>query len=159
VGGGPLAKELKRRAESLGIAERIEWRGALTQSELIKEYRAADLFALASRIASDGDRDGLPNVLMEAQTQGLPCVATRVSAIHELIEDGVTGLLVPQESPDQLAAAIESLLRDPGIRYKLGEAGRRRVATRFGLDANIAVLAAKFGLVPDGTSGPAKPVD
>jgi glycosyltransferase involved in cell wall biosynthesis len=159
VGGGPLAKALKRRAESLGIAERIEWRGALTQSELIKEYRAADLFALASRIASDGDRDGLPNVLMEAQTQGLPCVATRVSAIHELIEHGVTGLLVPQESPDQLAAAIESLLMDPGMRFRLGEAGRQRVAMRFGLDANIAVLAAKFGLVPDGTSGRAESVD
>lgn len=146
VGGGPLGRDLKKRAEALGISARVEWRGALTQSELIKEYRAADLFVLASRIASDGDRDGLPNVLMEAQTQALPCVATRVSAIHELIEDGVTGMLVPQESPGQLAEAIASLLADPALRSRLGEAGRQRVTTRFGMDANIAVLAAKFGL-------------
>jgi glycosyltransferase involved in cell wall biosynthesis len=146
VGGGPLAGELKRRAETLGVAGRIEWRGAMTQSELIGEYRAADLFALASRIAHDGDRDGLPNVLMEAQTQGLPCVATRVSAIHELIEHDVTGLLVAPESPQELAAALGALMRDPALRRRLGEAGRHRVAARFGMDANIARLAEKFGL-------------
>ena len=63
-----------------------QWRGARTQVELLAEYRAADLFALASRVARDGDRDGLPNVLVEAQSQGLACVATRVSGIPELIE-------------------------------------------------------------------------
>ncbi|MBS0337929.1 MAG: glycosyltransferase family 4 protein [Proteobacteria bacterium] len=146
VGGGPLAKDLKRRAEALGVSERIEWRGAMTQSELIGEYRSADLFALASRIAHDGDRDGLPNVLMEAQTQGLPCVATRVSAIHELIEHDVTGLLVAPESPQELAAALGALMGNPALRRRLGEAGRQRVAARFGMDANIARLAQKFGL-------------
>ena len=153
VGGGPLRKEMMRRAETLGIADRVEWRGAMTQSELIKEYREADLFVLASRIAGDGDRDGLPNVLMEAQTQGLPCVATRVSAIHELIEHEVTGLLVPPEAPEPLAAAIEALMTDPALRSRLGEAGRQRVTTAFGMDANIATLATKFGLVPGGSGG------
>ena len=153
VGGGPLRKEMMGRAEALGIADRVEWRGAMTQSELIKEYRGADLFVLASRIAGDGDRDGLPNVLMEAQTQGLPCVATRVSASHELIEHEVTGLLVPPEAPGPLAAAIEALMTDPALRSRLGEAGRQRVTTAFGMDANIATLAAKFGLVPDGSGG------
>ena len=153
VGGGPLRKEMMRRAEALGIADRVEWRGAMTQSELIKEYREADLFVLASRIAGDGDRDGLPNVLMEAQTQGLPCVATRVSAIHELIEHEVTGLLVPPEAPEPLAAAIEALMTDPALRSRLGEAGRQRVTTAFGMDANIATLATKFGLVPGGSGG------
>src|SRR6185436_1015442 len=86
AGGGPLKATLQRRARALGIAERITWRGALPQDELLHEYRAADLFVLACRIARDGDRDGLPNVLMEAQSQSLACVATRVAAIPELIE-------------------------------------------------------------------------
>ncbi len=146
VGGGPLDRKLRRLAESLGIASRVEWRGSMTQTELLDEYRAADIFALASRVAADGDRDGLPNVLMEAQTQGLPCVATQVSAIPELIEHGVTGLLVPPDSPDALAAAIHELIRDPALRQALGSAGQMRMANMFSMNANIGKLARKFGL-------------
>ena len=146
AGGGPLTGKLERQARALGIAERIEWRGARTQSELLAEYRAADLFALASRVARDGDRDGLPNVLAEAQSQGLACVASRVSGIPEFIEHGATGLLVAPEAPQELAQALAALIRDPARRRALGEAGRRRVAERFGLESNIASLARKFGL-------------
>lgn len=146
VGGGPLGTALKKRADALGIGGRVEWRGAMTQTELITEYRAADIFALASRIAHDGDRDGLPNVLMEAQAQGLPCIATRVSAIPELIEHDRTGLLVAPESPGELATAIGSLVSRPELRNTLGEAGRARVVAEFGMDANISRLAGKFGL-------------
>lgn len=146
VGGGPLGKDLRRRAERLGIASRIEWRGAMTQTELLEEYRAADVFALASKVARDGDRDGLPNVLMEAQAQGLPCVATDVSAIHELIVPEVTGLLVAPESPGALAKALHTLIVDPGKRRALGNAGRVKISAEFGLEGNIAKLAAKFGL-------------
>lgn len=146
AGGGPLKDRLERRARALGIAARIEWRGARTQVELLAEYRAADLFALASRVARDGDRDGLPNVLAEAQSQGLACVATRVSGIPELIEHDATGLLVAPEAPDELARALESLILDPALRRALGEAGRHRVTEKFGLDANVARLARRFGL-------------
>lgn len=146
AGGGPLRDKLERRARALGVAARIEWRGARTQTELLADYRAADLFALASRVARDGDRDGLPNVLAEAQSQGLACVATRVSGIPELIEDGATGLLVAPESADELALALAALIADPARRRRLGEAGRRRVAQAFGLEANIARLARRFGL-------------
>jgi len=146
VGGGPLSRALERHARSLGIAERVAWRGALPQDELLREYRAADVFALASRVAADGDRDGLPNVLMEAQSQAIPCVATTLSGIGELIENGVTGLLVAPESPDALAKALASLIRDPARRRAIGEAGRARIASRFGLDSNIERLAEKFGL-------------
>ena len=146
VGGGPLHEALALRAASLGIADRITWRGAMTQDQLLVEYGAADMFALASRIAHDGDRDGLPNVLMEAQSQGLPCVASNVSAIHELIDDGVTGVLVEPESPSALARALEALIADPARRRVLGEAGRARVAARFGMQSNLARLAGKFGL-------------
>jgi glycosyltransferase involved in cell wall biosynthesis len=148
AGGGPLRAKLERRARSLGIEARVSWRGARTQTELLAEYRAADLFALASRVARDGDRDGLPNVLAEAQSQGLPCIATRVSGIPELIEDGATGLLVAPETPEDLARALAGLIRDPARRRALGEAGRRRVQERFGLQGNIARLARRFGLQP-----------
>jgi glycosyltransferase involved in cell wall biosynthesis len=146
AGGGPLRRPLAQRAQALGIAARVQWRGARTQAELLAEYRAADLFALASRVARDGDRDGLPNVLAEAQSQGLACVATRVSGIPELVEDGRTGLLVEPESPGAFAAALEALIADPARRRALGEAGRRRVRERFGLEQNIGQLARRFGL-------------
>ncbi len=146
AGGGPLREKLAQLARRLGIADRVEWRGARTQVELLAEYRAADLFALASRVARDGDRDGLPNVLAEAQSQGLACVATNVSGIPELIEDGSTGLLVAPESPEAFARALALLIADPVRRRALGAAGRQRVQERFGLDANIQRLARKFSL-------------
>jgi len=146
AGGGPLKSRLQRRARALGIGARVAWRGARTQVELLAEYRAADLFALASRVARDGDRDGLPNVLAEAQSQGLACVATNVSGIPELVEAGRTGLLVAPESAAELARALEKLITDPALRRALGEAGRRRVTEKFGLEANVARLARKFGL-------------
>ncbi|MBC7802656.1 MAG: glycosyltransferase family 4 protein, partial [Candidatus Parcubacteria bacterium] len=148
AGSGPLKDSLARRADALGIAERIQWRGARTQEELLAEYRAADLFALASRVAQDGDRDGLPNVLAEAQSQGLACVATRVSGIPELIEDGRTGVLVEPESPAELAQALAALIADPVRRRELGAAGRHRVRAEFGLEENIERLARRFGLSP-----------
>jgi glycosyltransferase involved in cell wall biosynthesis len=149
VGGGPLARSLKRQAERLGIAGRIAWRGPLTQERLLEEYRAADLFALASRVARDGDRDGLPNVLAEAQSQGLACVATRVSAIPELVRDGVTGVLVAESDAAALATAIEGLIADPARRRALGAAGQVRVRAEFGIERNLERLAAKFGLAAE----------
>ncbi len=146
VGGGPLGGALRKRAAKLGIAERIRWLGALPQDELIQQYRRADLFALACRIADDGDRDGLPNVLMEAQSQGLACVATDVSAIRELIEDGINGALVPAQRPKQFAQALERLMRDPAVRRTMGLAGQARVVSQFGMQPNIERLAQKFGL-------------
>jgi len=148
VGGGPLRKALERQAAALGLGDRIQWRGAMAQGELLTLYQSSDLFALASRIAQDGDRDGLPNVLMEAQSQAVPVVATDVSAIHELIIDGETGVLVPPQDPQALARALQALMRDPARRRMLAEAGRLRVIAKFGLQGNLDRLAARFGLPP-----------
>ena len=153
VGGGPLKARMQRRAQRLGIAQRIVWRGALAQEQVLAEYRAADLFALACRVARDGDRDGLPNVLAEAQSQGLACVATRVSAIGELIGDGATGVLVQENDVAALAAALEALIRSPERRRALGEAGQARVRAGFTLEANFERLAARFGLAPAAEAG------
>ncbi|MCA8967167.1 MAG: glycosyltransferase family 4 protein [Planctomycetes bacterium] len=146
VGGGALGDDLKRLAERLGIAARIEWRGARAQAEVLAAYAWADCFALACREAGDGDRDGLPNVLMEAQSQGLACLSTRFSAVPELIDDGETGLLVESRDIAALAAALERLARDPALRERLGRAGCARVCGQFSLDTGIGELARRFGL-------------
>lgn len=144
IGGGELRDTLRAQAERLGIADRVEWFGALSQGEVIEKYREADLFALASRVGDDGDRDGLPNVLMEAQSQGLACVATDVSAIPELIADGETGVLVPSEDADALSAAIADLAQNPERRLSLGRNGEARVRGTFSFAAGVDRLIAKF---------------
>ena len=146
VGGGPLRSDMKRKAQALGIADRVAWRGPLAQRELLEVYRNSDVFALASRVARDGDRDGLPNVLMEAQSQGLACVATRVSAIGELIRDGVSGLLVGENDAAALAAALAALIASPARRHALGAAGEARVRAHFALESNLDRLAQRFGI-------------
>jgi glycosyltransferase involved in cell wall biosynthesis len=148
IGGGTLAGKLKEQAAQLGIAGRIEWRGARPQPEVLAAYREADLFALAAKTAPDGDRDGLPNVLVEAQSQRLACVSTRLSGIPELIEDGATGVLVPPGDPSALAAALARLIGDPALRARLGAAGEARVRTMFDVEIAIAGLARRFGLEP-----------
>jgi glycosyltransferase involved in cell wall biosynthesis len=144
VGGGPLLAELQAEALRLGIADRITWRGPLAQDQVIHAYAAADLFVLASRIAPDGDRDGLPNVLLEAGAMELALVATRVAAVPELIEDGVNGRLVPPDDPGALAAALAALIADPAARLRLGKAARVRVLERFAMAPGVDLLAARL---------------
>ena len=130
----------------VGLSARITWFGARRHQEVLETYRAADLFVLASRIAKDSDRDGLPNVLMEAQSQGLACISTTVSGIPELIVHGTTGVLVPPDDPAALAGAIERLIRSPDRRASLGSAGMRMVYDRFSFDRAIDRLAERFGV-------------
>ena len=146
IGGGALAKRLQRQARRRGLEQRIEWRGARSQPEVLAAYREADLFVLAAKIGRDSDRDGLPNVLMEAQSQRLACVATQLPGIGELIEDGRTGVLVPPDNSRALAASLEALIRDPAQRIRFGAAGEERVRREFDMTSGIAVLAALFDL-------------
>jgi glycosyltransferase involved in cell wall biosynthesis len=112
-------------------------------------YADADLFVLASRVARDGDRDGLPNVLMEAQSQRLACVSTHVSAIPELIRDGETGLLVAPGDIDGLARAMGRVICDPQLRMRLAKAGERRVRAEFCFVSGLDRLAEKLNGVLD----------
>ena len=146
VGDGPLSGALKRQARALGLEARIDWLDPQPQGEVLRRYREADLFVLASRIAPDGDRDGLPNVLMEAQSQRLPVLATAAAAIPELVIDSETGLLVPPAAPPLLAAALDRLIGDPLLRFRLGEAGFARVRRDFDRERGLALLADRFGL-------------
>ncbi|MEP7207246.1 MAG: glycosyltransferase [Casimicrobiaceae bacterium] len=150
VGGGPLIDDLQALARTLGIATQITWRGAQAHDAVLAAYRDADLFVLPCRVSSDGDRDGLPNVLMEAQSQRLACVSTRISGIPELIEDGVTGVLVAPRDPVMLARALAEVVADAGLRARLGAAGFARVTQRFALDAGADRLKARFAAALSG---------
>jgi glycosyltransferase involved in cell wall biosynthesis len=144
IGGGPLLRELDAKARALGLADRIAWRGPLPQADVLDAYRGADLFVLPCRVSDDGDRDGLPNVLLEAQSQKLACVSTRISGIPELIDDGVTGILIPPRSPDAVAEALARLIADPALRRRLGDAGFARTTREFSVDAGADRLAERF---------------
>ncbi|NBB71178.1 MAG: glycosyltransferase [Alphaproteobacteria bacterium] len=146
IGGGDAAP-LEALADELGIAERARFLGPRPAGEVWAAYRRADVFALASRIAPDGDRDGLPNVLMEAASQEVAVVATTVGAIPELIQDEVHGLLVPPDDPDAFATALGRLVAEPELRRRLARAGGVRVRRRFDREAGIDRLAA---LLTDG---------
>lgn len=139
IGGGGSGDALKVRAEALGIARRITWRGACDQPEVIEAMRQSDVFVLPSRIASDGDRDGLPNVLMEAASQKLCILSTPVSAIPEFIDDGIHGVL-SSDAPEALVRAIEELAGDPGRRRQMAEAAYVRLTSDFLMDPGIAKL-------------------
>jgi len=144
IGGGPLLEDMKSLAETLQIAKFVTWQGSAPQEQVLEAYRAADIFVLASCIADDGDRDGLPNVLMEAQSQKLAVVATSLAGIAELVVPGETGLLVPPNAPENLSGALLRLLRDPALRARLAEAGYQRVRQEFALERGIDDLERRF---------------
>ena len=139
IGGGALDAQMRARAQAAGIAARITWRGPCDQPEVIAAMRQSDLFVLPSRIAKDGDRDGLPNVLMEAASQKLPILSTPVSAIPEFIDDGTHGLL-RRDDPATLATAITDFAADPALAPRLSEAAYARLLADFTMSPGIAHL-------------------
>ncbi len=148
IGAGDLVKDLKNQAKTLGLEDRLEdrleWRGALPQTDVLEQYRNSDIFVLPCRIAKNGDRDGLPNVIVEAQSQRLPVISTTISGVPELVDDGKNGLLVEQNDPQQLSAAIEKLLTNPGLRHDMGVAGEKRVRGDFDHITSINYLGNLF---------------
>jgi glycosyltransferase involved in cell wall biosynthesis len=137
VGYGPEEPALRALARARGLEGRVDWAGPLDHPAVRLRYRQSDLFVLAPRVSRSGDRDGLPNVVVEALSQGLPVVATRAAALAEIVEDGVNGRLVPSEDPGALAAALESLVADPAARRRLGAGGIRSVAGGWDVEASV----------------------
>lgn len=143
IGGGTLKDQMRQRAIDRGVSDRITWRGACDQPEVIEAMRAADLFVLPSRVASDGDRDGLPNVLMEAASQKLPILSTPVSAIPEFIDTDVHGIL-SDDDPSALALEIERFASDPTLGPRLANSAYDRLTKDFLMAPGIAQLAARL---------------
>jgi glycosyltransferase involved in cell wall biosynthesis len=142
IGGGELLRTLQAQATSLGIADRIFWAGAQAQGAVIAALREADLFVLPSKQAGDGDRDGLPNVVMEAASQGLAVVATDFAGIPEFVRQGVEGLLVPPGDVAALAGALAELATAPERRLALGQAAFARLTDDFSAQAGLTRIHA-----------------
>ncbi|WP_425044580.1 glycosyltransferase family 4 protein [Primorskyibacter sp. S87] len=143
IGGGELKSAFSAKAEDAGLSDRISWLGACDQPEVIDAMRKADLFVLPSRIASDGDRDGLPNVLMEAASQKLPILSTPVAAIPEFIETGSHGLLSKDE-PAALADAIALMARNPVVAADMADAAYARLVREFTMPPGIKRLSQRL---------------
>jgi len=144
VGNGPRQSTLQVRIDEHGLQDRVSLLGAKTQTEVKELYRQSDIFVLACVVARSGDRDGMPNVLLEAMAMQLPVVTTPVTGIPELVLDGETGLLVPERDVHALTQAIERLINDTPLRHKLGQQGRQAVLAGFDIHQTAAQMAAVF---------------
>jgi glycosyltransferase involved in cell wall biosynthesis len=143
VGEGPLRGELTARIAELDLRSRVRLLGGLPHEAVVEKYRETAVFVLPCVTGPDGDRDGIPNVILEAMAMGLPVVSTRHSGIPEAVEDGRTGLLVPPGDPPAIATAIAQLLEDGSLRERLGSRGRVRVTEVFDIDVNARALLAE----------------
>jgi glycosyltransferase involved in cell wall biosynthesis len=149
VGGGELLNSLKRQAEEAGIASKVQFLGSKAQPDIIALLQEADLFVLPSKEAKSGDRDGLPNVIMEAASQGLAIVATDFAGIPEFIRSGTEGELVPPGNWETLSNALNLLARDPERRTGLGSAAFARLRRDFSMEGGIDILEMRLRAVTD----------
>jgi glycosyltransferase involved in cell wall biosynthesis len=154
-GEGPLSGELAATIERLDLRDEVVLPGAVAQRDLIPVFQQADIFALAPFVTEDGDRDGVPNVLVEAMACGLPVVSTAVSGIPELVAHERNGLLVAPHDPEALADALAELINDRERRARLGAEARRTVVEHFDLRAAARELV---GLFERGPANVGKPV-
>ena len=144
IGSGELEEELRARIGRLGLTNRVALTGAQPRGEVVRSIQEAAVLAAPCVVGDDGNRDGLPTVLLEAMALGTPCVSTDVTGIPEVLRDGDTGLMVPPRDPEALAAAIERLLENPDLRVALAERARRRIESDFDIHRNTAELRELF---------------
>lgn len=144
VGEGPDFEKLSRLAEELGLADKVVFHGYCPPSELRRLLAKADVLACPSVASSDGRREGIPVVLMEAMASGVPVVASRLSGIPELVECGSEGLLFEPGEPAELASALAFISESPDKASRFAKAARRKVLEQFDQRKNIDLLLALF---------------
>lgn len=144
IGKGPLEAELQAQIEQRGLTNHVKLLGPRPQGEVRQHIQAGAVFAAPCIIGEDGNRDGLPTVLLEAMALGTPCVSTDVTGIPEVLHDGETGLLVSQNDSISLANALGRLLDDADLRVWLAEAARQLVAAEFDIHGNAAQIRQLF---------------
>jgi glycosyltransferase involved in cell wall biosynthesis len=150
VGEGELQQDLKKQINSLGLQEKCFLPGPFSQEMLIENiYSSADILVAPCRTAPDGDRDGIPNVILESMCMKIPVVATPIAGIPEVVIDQKTGLLISEESETQLAQAILFLHRDKKTAECLGQAGANLIKTKFDRNKNINQLIDLFNRVKE----------
>ncbi len=146
VGEGPLEASLRERIDRLGLPGRVLLLGPRPRIEVVRHLQKASVFAAPCVVSSDGDRDGLPTVLIEAMAVGTPCVATNVSGIPEIVTDELTGLVVDEHKPYALAAALDRLLTDTALRVSLASAARAHIESSFDAHRNAQQIRRLFQL-------------
>ena len=144
IGDGEERRSILNQLNKLGLKTICTWLGTQPHHRVIDEYRKADLFVLGCEVARNGDRDGIPNVFLESMAMGVPVLATRVSAIPELVEDGRTGLLVDPGEHQQMAQCMAKLLVGEELRQRIIDSARRRVREEFDNRELIQRLAEVF---------------
>lgn len=144
IGSGEAEPALRAQIASAGLGDVIRLDGPRPQVEVIAALRGASLLACPCVIGDDGNRDGLPTVLLEAMALGTPCVATDVTGIPELVRDGETGLCVAQNDPGALASAMGQLLDDAALGQRMSQAGRQLIEAEFDITRNAARMREVF---------------
>ena len=131
IGDGDDRQKILDLIASLGLSNNCEWLGTQTHEEVLRHFRESDLFVLACEIAKSGDRDGIPNVLVESLAMGVPALSTEVSAIPEILINRETGITVPPSEPHTMSDAIVQMLTDQDLRQRLITNGRKYVEEQF----------------------------
>jgi colanic acid/amylovoran biosynthesis glycosyltransferase len=144
IGGGELEGALRAQIDRLHLGHRVSLLGPQPQGAVVEAVGQAGALAMPCVVGGDGNRDGLPTVLLEAMALGTPCVSTDVTGIPEVIENDRTGLMVRQNDPAELAAAIERLLSDPPLQQRLASAARAQIEARFDGRRTAAELRSIF---------------
>lgn len=140
VGGGALARDLTAQAEALGLARRVRFDGPQTAEEVQRAFRNAHVAVVPSVVGREGRTEGIPVVAMEALAQGLPLIASALSGIPELVEDGVTGRLLPPSDAAVIARAITEIAADWPAAVAMGARGRDRIAAEYVVETNARAL-------------------
>lgn len=140
AGEGEQRGELARLIDALGLNSQVRLIGPQPQGEICRKLHQAAVLAAPCVIAANNDRDGLPTILLEAMAMGTPCVSTDVTGIPEILQDGETGLAVPQRDAAQLAVACKRLIDDENLRLELAGKARGLVESRFDISRNAAAI-------------------
>lgn len=144
IGDGDDREKILHLISSLGLEDHCKWIGTRTHEEVLTHFKTSDLFVLGCEIAKNGDRDGIPNVLVESLAMGVPALSTNVSAIPEILLNGKTGMTVPPSQPEHLERTMVRMLTDKKLRRRLITGGQERVKENFDNTQWIQKLAAIF---------------
>jgi glycosyltransferase involved in cell wall biosynthesis len=157
VGYGELQSSLQQLIQDLDISDVVSLVGKMDQDELVEMYQSASAFVLPCQVMENGDRDGIPNVLLEAMAMELPVVSTDISGIAEVVKTGENGILVPEKNVGAIALALAEILTQPALAQQWGKAGRQRVLQQFSLEQNVGEirdLLTPKSLRPNAVSSP-----
>ncbi len=154
VGDGPERGPLERHADRLGVRAHVTFAGALLNGAVNQAFREADVMLVPSVTAPDGDREGMPNTIIEGLASGLPLVTTDHAGIPEIITEGHTGLLVPEHAPERIAEAVLRYARHPELTARVSHEGRARVARDFTVEAYVAKTEAVYDAARATFAGP-----